>query len=87
MVSFFEKVGEFIATGFIHSGEIPTGLVLKSVEHGNFVIDVSRTVVGVSPPGSMFNDAEEAKKALFEFWKQCDNQIQKDGSPKWIDVL
>jgi len=85
MVQVVEVIAEFKADGFINVGRGTRARVVRPNDAKQFGIEVDDVVRGVSIPSGLFDTVEDAKAALFQFWDECNEELQN--SPSWMKVV
>jgi hypothetical protein len=83
MVKIAEVVVELYAEGFSHSGKQTKGRVLFDLHTAAFTIQVDDEVRNLSAPTEDFYSEEDAKAALLDYWRQCEEELKKAGMPCW----
>lgn len=84
MVQIVEVITEFKADGFINVGRGTRARVVRLVDAEQYGIEVDDVVRGVAIPSGLFDTAEDAKAALFQFWDECNEELQNN--PSWMQV-
>ncbi|UVM65080.1 hypothetical protein LOY34_17250 [Pseudomonas sp. B21-009] len=85
MVQVVEVIAEFKADGFINVGRGTRARVIRPHDAEQYGIEVDDVVKGVAIPSGLFDTAEDAKAALFQFWDECNEALQNN--PSWMKVL
>lgn len=83
MVKIAEVVVEFSAEDFSNTGKQTRGRVLRDVHSGVFTIQVDDEVRKLSAPRVNYTSEEDARAALLEYWRQCEEELKKSGMPDW----
>lgn len=76
MVHVVEVIAELKAGGFANVGQGTRGRVVRVVGEKEFAIEVDDTVKGVAIPSGSFDNADEAKDVLVQFWEECGQAIE-----------
>ena len=84
MVQIIEVIAEFKADGFINVGRGARARVVRLVDAEQYGVEVDEVVRGVAIPSGLFDTAEDAKAALFQFWDECNEALQNN--PSWMQV-
>ena len=84
MVQIVKVIAEFKADGFINVGRGTRARVVRPDGAEQYGIEVDDVVRGVAMPSGLFDTAEDAKAALFQFWDKCNEALQNN--PSWIQV-
>lgn len=84
MVQIVEVIAEFKADGFINVGRGTRARVVRVDGADQYGIEVDDMVRGVAIPSGLFDTAEDAKAALFQFWDECSEALSN--SPSWMQV-
>ena len=85
MVQVVEVIAEFKADGFFNVGEGTRARVVRLHDADQYGIEVDHAVRGVAIPSGLFDTVADAKAALFQFWDECNEALQK--SPSWMKVV
>lgn len=78
MVKVVEVVLELEATGFINSGKVTRGRVIRTIPKGDLSCKVDNKIKGVAVPQGVFASIDEARDALLDYWEKCNTAIQND---------
>jgi len=76
MVKVVEVVLELEASGFINSGNVTRGRVVRAIPGGELSCQVDDGIKGVAEPVGAFESVDEARAALLEYWSKCDKALQ-----------
>ena len=71
MVDVVEVVLELEASGFINTGGVTRGRVVRTIPGGILACQVDDSIKGVAKPQGPFDNIEEARKAVIEYWDNC----------------
>ena len=87
MLEYAEIVATLQAEGFVNGVRATSAKILKSVPDGYFKLQVDGTAKGVPEPTARFSSEAEARKALLDFWSECNRAFSTTGSTGWIPKL
>lgn len=81
MVKIAEVVVELVAEDFSNSGKRTKGRVL--FDNDVFTIQVDDEVRNVPAPTKNYRSEQDAKAAVVDYWRQCEEELKKSGLPCW----
>lgn len=76
-----EVVAELQAEGVINSDRPTVGKVVRYLATGAFSCRVEASVRGVPQPKGPYASEDEARRALIQFWENCDKALEQ--APSW----
>lgn len=82
-----EVVATLHAEGFMNSGRVASGKILKVLPNGPYRLQVEETVKNVPEPTGSFDSEEDARSALIDFWSECNRALTVSGTPSWQPKL
>ncbi|NQD72902.1 hypothetical protein [Pseudomonas sp. CM27] len=84
MLDVVEVVIELQAEGFINSDRQTAGKVVRHLGTGAFSCRVEASVKGVPQPKGPYASEDEARRALIQFWENCNKALER--TPAWTPL-
>lgn len=71
MVDVVEIVLELEASGFINSGKVARGRVIRTIPGGVISCQLDDSIRGATKPAGPFNAVQDARDAIIAYWDRC----------------
>ena len=78
MVNVVEIVLELEASGFINTGKVTRGRVVRAIPEGGLSCQVDDGIRGVAEPQGPFDSVDDARDAVLEYWSRCNTALQSE---------
>ncbi|WP_153046058.1 hypothetical protein [Pseudomonas sp. MF6396] len=83
MIEVIEIVAELRAGNFANGTSRTAGRVVQVVGHHRFFVEVDHSVEGVDLPASAYGSVDQAKHAIVDYWRRCEQALDDMPNREW----